>query len=236
MIETEIALISRGTQPKTKAFTPNSLCGKDFRTYYRPTSYELNYVFLWSCGISTLALSSLLFFSFLSSKSLHLSSTLHTFSFGSGLYYPTTTHSLLFSLSRLSSFSLPSSCSPFNLPGLQWRRGRGNSMVTWHPAISLHCQLILAYRHAAVPCQPTSHHAPDIPRPLYRAGELQSTYNLQPLALVIMQSLVQNTQKQPGLQRENKEWQKRQIICVLKFVFRLCKTFIFILISLFQFQ
>lgn len=119
---------------------------------------------------------SLLFSSFLSSKSLHLSSTLHTFSFGSGLCYPTTTHSLLFlSLPLSSSFSLPSSCSPFNLPGLQRRRGRGNSMVTWHPAISLHCQLILAYRHAAVPCQPTSHHAPDIPRPVYRAAELQST-------------------------------------------------------------
>lgn len=108
-----------------------------------------------------------------------------------------------FSLS--SSFSLPSSCSPFNLPGLQWRRGRGNSMVTWHSAISLHCQLILAYRHAAVPCQPTSHHAPDIPRPVYRAGELQSTYNLQPLDLVLVQSLAQNTQKQTDFHKENKE-------------------------------
>jgi len=36
-------------------------------------------------------------------------------------------------------------------------------METWHQAISLHRQLILALRHTAVPCEPTSHHAPDIP-------------------------------------------------------------------------
>lgn len=75
-------------------------------------------------------------------------------------------------------------------------------MVTWRPAISLHCQLILAYRHAAVPCQLPSHHAPDIPRPVYRAGELQSTYKLQPY------TLAENTQKQPALHKENKDWQK----------------------------
>lgn len=75
-------------------------------------------------------------------------------------------------------------------------------MVTWHPAISLHCQLILAYRHAAVPCQPISHHAPDIPRPVYRARDLQSTYNLQPRALA------QNTQKQPALQKKIKTGKK----------------------------
>lgn len=224
VMETEIALISRGTQPKTKAFMPNACRGNDLRTYYRPTSYELHYVFLWSCGISTLALTSLL--SFHPNHCICLAPSIPSpLVVAFAIQLPPTLS--FFSLS--SSFSLPSSSAPFNLPGLQWRRGRGNSMVTWHPANSLHCQLILAYRYAAVPCQPTSHHAPDISRPVYRAGELQSTYNLQPLALVMCNlSLKTHRHCQLCTKKIKIGNTKRQIIHN--------KTFIFILLSLFKFD
>ncbi len=55
-------------------------------------------------------------------------------------------------------------------------------METWHEAISLHRQLILALRHTAVPCEPTSHHAPDIPS-LSAEKEKDRTHTNSPLFL-----------------------------------------------------
>ncbi len=71
-------------------------------------------------------------------------------------WYSSATHSLLFFLFASIPFFpayLPSFLS-LNLQILQWRTGKVSSMETWHQAISLHRQLILALRHTAVPCEP----------------------------------------------------------------------------------